>query len=237
VRLRHLVGEFHFKARAIVFDLDGVLVDTMPSIRAAWTRWAIERGVAPEEVLASIHMTGVELIRRFAPEVDPLAEARKISARQAGTEASLRRFEGALEMINRLPAHAWAIVTSARAEPALRHLNAAGLPVPNVLITAELTPLGKPDPSGYLLAAERLGLAPVECVAIEDSPAGLRAAIGAGMIAIAVTNTHPASELAHAGAVISSLAELEVVLGPGQDTRSMSVRRHRPSAGEDEQSP
>ena len=216
---------FQFDTRAIVFDLDGVLVDTMPSIRAAWTRWAIERGLEPEEVLASIHMTGVELIRRFAPGVDPLAEARKISTLQASTEAELSRFDGALELINRLPAGAWAIVTSARLEPALRHLAAAGLPVPRVLVTAELTPRGKPDPSGYRQAAERLGIAPAECVAIEDSPAGLRAAVDAGMTALGVTNTHPASELAQADAVISSLAELEVVLGPGQDLGRMSVRR------------
>jgi len=219
------VASFHFDARAIVFDLDGVLVDTMPSIRAAWTRWAMERGLEPEEVLASIHMTGVELIRRFAPGLDPLAEARKISTRQASTEAELSRFDGALEMINRLPAGAWAIVTSARLEPALRHLAVAGLPVPQVLVTAELTPRGKPDPSGYRLAAERLGIAPVECVAIEDSPAGLRAAVDAGMTTLGVTNTHPASELAQADAVISSLAELEVVLGPGQDLGRMSVWR------------
>jgi len=209
----------------MVFDLDGVLVDTMPSIRAAWTRWAAERGLAVEEVLASIHMTGVELIQRFAPGVDPLTEARKISAGQATNEGSLESFEGALAIITELPAEAWAIVTSARLEPALRHLRVAGLPVPQVLITAELTPRGKPDPSGYRLAARRLGVDPAECVAIEDSPAGLRAALDAGMTGIGVTNTHPASDLAHADGVIASLAELEVVLRPGENFRRMSIRR------------
>src|SRR5438132_567117 len=197
----------------------------MPSIRAAWTRWAMERGIPPEEVLASIHMTGVELIRRFAPGVDPLTEARRISSGQARSKRALKRFDGALEIMTRLPADAWAIVTSARLEPALRHLAAAGLPVPQVLVTAELTPRGKPDPLGYRLAAERLGIAPAECVAIEDSPAGLRAAVEAGMTALGVTNTHPASELGQADAVISSLAELEVVPGPGEDLGRMSVRR------------
>ena len=216
---------FHFDARAIVFDLDGVLVDTMPSIRAAWTRWAMERGIRPEEVLASIHMTGVELIRRFAPGVDPLTEARRISSGQARSKRALKRFDGALEIMTRLPADAWAIVTSARLEPALRHLAAARLPVPQVLITAELTPRGKPDPSGYRLAAEQLGIAPAECLAIEDSPAGLRAALDAGMTAIGVTNTHTASELSHAHAVIASLADLEIVLRPGQNLGRMSIRR------------
>ena len=127
--------------------------------------------------------------------------------------------------MTRLPADAWAIVTSARLEPALRHLAAARLPVPQVLITAELTPRGKPDPSGYRLAAEQLGIAPAGCLVIEDSPAGLRAALDAGMTAIGVTNTHTASELSHAHAVIASLADLEIVLRPGQNLGRMSIRR------------
>ena len=106
------MGAFH--AAAIVFDLDGVLVDTMPSIRATWTRWATERGLLPAEVLASIHMTGLELVRRFAPDVDPHAEVRRISAGQARTETALARFDGALELLEKLPAERWAIVTSAR---------------------------------------------------------------------------------------------------------------------------
>src|SRR5439155_24663349 len=166
---------------------------------------ATERGLAPQEVLASIHMTGVELIERFAPEVDPWAEARKISARQAKSEAALSRFDGALELLDRLPSDAWAIVTSARLEPALRHLAMAALPVPRVIITAEQTPRGKPDPTGYRLAAERLGVAPPDCMAIEDSPAGARAALDAGMNVLGVTNTHEPAELSGVHAVIASL--------------------------------
>ena len=209
----------------MVFDLDGVLVDTMPAIRATWMRWALERGLVPAEVLGSIHMTGVELIRRFAPELDPLTEIHRISAGQARTETSLRRFDGALELVTSLPADRWAIVTSARREPALRHLSAAGLPVPRVLVTADLTPRGKPDPSGYRLAADRLHVLPKECVAIEDSPAGLRAALDAGMKGVGVTNTHPASELAHADAVIASLGDLELVMRPGNDFVRMRIQR------------
>jgi len=222
------MGAFHFDAKAMVFDLDGVLVDTMPSIRAAWTQWAIDRNLAPADVLASIHMTGVELVRRFAPEVDPLAEVRRISAGQASTETALARFDGSLELLEILPPGRWAIVTSARQEPAVRHLTMAGLPVPHVLVTAEHTPRGKPDPAGYRLAAERLGVEARECIAIEDSPGGVRAARGAGMFTLAVTNTHEPSELRDAHAVISSLTDLEVSLRPGEDLGGMSVRwKHR----------
>jgi sugar-phosphatase len=222
------LAAFHFDASAIVFDLDGVLVDTMPSIRAAWTRWALERNLAPADVLASIHMTGVELVRRFAPDLDPHAEVRRISAGQASLERALARFDGSLELLEQLPAERWAIVTSARLEPAMRHLAMAGLPVPRVLITAELTPRGKPDPGGYRLGAERLGVPPGACLAVEDSPAGIRAARDAGMFTLGVTNTHAASELDGADAVIASLWELEVRLDPGQDLGRMRVRRkHR----------
>ena len=202
----------------MVFDLDGVLVDTMPSIRSAWTQWAIDRNLAPAEVLASIHMTGVELVRRFAPEVDPLTEVRRISARQASTETALARFEGSLELLESLPPERWAIVTSARQEPALRHLTMAGLPVPRVLVTAEQTPRGKPDPAGYRLAAERLGVNPADCVAIEDSPGGVRAARAAGMTTLAVTNTHEPGELREADTVISSLLDLDVTVATGAIT-------------------
>ena len=207
-----------------MFDLDGVLVDTMPSIRAAWTRWALARNLAPSEVLGSIHMTGVELARRFAPEVDPYEEVRRISAGQARTETVLARFEGSLELLERLPLDAWAIVTSARLEPAMRHLTMAGLPVPRVLVAAEETPRGKPDPAGYRLAAERLGTAPGDCLAVEDSPGGVRAARDAGMISVGVTNTHEASELHEADALIASLTDLEVVVSSSDGASRISVR-------------
>jgi mannitol-1-/sugar-/sorbitol-6-phosphatase len=207
----------------MVFDLDGVLVDTMPSIRAAWTQWALARNLAPAEVLGSIHMTGVELVRRFAPDVDPLEEVRRISARQARSETVLARFEGSLELLDSLPQEAWAIVTSARLEPALRHLTMAGLPVPRVLITAEETPVGKPDPAGYRLAAARLGAPPAECLAIEDSPGGVRAAREAGMTTIGVANTHQASELHEAHLVIKSLTDLEVRIPSSDGDSRISV--------------
>lgn len=204
------MGVLH--ARAVVFDKDGVLLDTMAVIRAAWADWARARGIDPDEVLASIHMTGYELLGRFAPTADPAAEFRWIAARQGGLESSVAVFDGAAELINELPPHAWAIVTSARREAARRHLTTAGLPVPEVMICAEDTPRGKPDPAGYLLAAERLGVPPQNCLAVEDAPAGIRAARDAGMVVVAVTNTHPRSELGEANTVISSLRELRVVL-------------------------
>jgi sugar-phosphatase len=216
---------FQFEARAIVFDLDGVLVDTMPRIRAAWGRWAVERGLSPAEVLSSIHMTAFELLERFAPNLDPAEEIRAIGAMLVQQESVVLGFDGSRELLGLLPAAMWAIVTSARREPAIRHLGQAGLPVPDVLISAEDTPRGKPDPAGYLLAASRLGVRPGDCVAIEDSPAGARAAAAAGMTVIGVATSHDAADLDAADAVVSSLAEIAVTLHPGEDVRRVSVRR------------
>jgi mannitol-1-/sugar-/sorbitol-6-phosphatase len=216
------VGVFH--ARAIVFDLDGVLVDTMPAIRGGWAQWATDRGLAAAEVLSSLHMTGAELIATFAPGADPTSEALAISARIAALETSIDAFEGSGELLARLPPDCWAIVTSARREAATRHLEKAGLPVPAILISAEDTPRGKPDPAGYSLAATRLDVQPAECLAIEDSVAGVRAARHAGMFVVGITTTHAAHELREADLVISSLGALDVSAKPGRISVSWKGR-------------
>jgi len=182
----------------------------MPAIRSAWAEWAIAHGVPAQAVLSQIHLTASELIRKFTPTLDATTEASAIAARQATVETNVAAFEGSRELIALLPAANWAIVTSARRELALRHLAMAGLPIPHVLVSAEDTPRGKPDPAGYRLAAKRLQVLPSGCLAIEDSPAGLRAAFAAGMATIGITSTYDAKELRHAEKVIRSLRELKV---------------------------
>ena len=211
-----------YRVRAIVFDLDGVLVDSMPAIRAYWTDWAGRHRVSPAAVLAELHLTAEELVRRFAPSLDAAAEARATAEGQARMETGITPLDGGRALIAGLPSNRWAVVTSGRRALALRHLALGRLPVPSVLITAEDTPRGKPDPAGYRLAAERLGVPSGECLAIEDSPAGVRAARDAGMAVIAVTNTHPANELGDADAVIDSLTSLR--LGVDRERLTIEVR-------------
>ena len=215
------MGVFH--ASAVIFDKDGVLLDTMAMIRAAWAAWARERGLDAEEVLDSIHMTGFELLARFAPSADPVEEFRWIGARQSALEPSIAAFEGAAELVGSLPRGAWAVVTSARREVSIRHLNIAGLPAPDVLIAAEDTPRGKPDPAGYRLAAARLGARPEDCVVVEDAPAGVRAGRDAGMFVIALATTHEPQRLREANVVLRSLADLEVDARPRQDAGRVRV--------------
>lgn len=200
------MGEF--QARAVLFDKDGVLLDTMAMIRSTWAEWAAYRGVDPREVLASIHLTAYELFARFAPSADPPAEIRWIAARQAALEPSIKAFDGAAELLASLPPGAWAVVTSARCEVSARHLRTAGIPVPSVLICAEDTPRGKPDPAGYLLAARRLDARPDDCVVVEDAPAGIRAGKAAGMFVVAIASTHDPDQLAEADAIVPSIRSL-----------------------------
>jgi sugar-phosphatase len=198
---------------AIVFDLDGVLVDSMPSVRAYWADWARRHQRDPEEVLASIHLTAEELVRKFAPDLDAAAEATRTADGQAEMEKEISVFAGARALILQVPRERWGVVTSARHALAVRHLRLGDFAIPEVLVTAEDTTRGKPDPAGYLLAASRLGFPASRCAAIEDSPAGVRAARDAGMFVFAVTNTHALGELTEANAIVDSLSSLQVKTG------------------------
>jgi sugar-phosphatase len=210
-------------ARAILFDLDGVLVDSMPAVRAAWTDWAGRRGLPVETVLASLHLTAEELVRKFAPGLDPAGEAHNVALRQASLDVRIAALEGSRELVGRLPRDSWAVITSGRRRLALRHLELGQLPIPEVLVTAEDTPRGKPDPAGYLLAAERLGLLPVDCLVIEDSPAGVLAGRNACMAVVAVTTSHAAGDLSDADAIVSSLSPLRPVIGVNGDLIGLEV--------------
>jgi sugar-phosphatase len=143
--------------------------------------------------------------------------------RQASLDVRIAALEGARELVRRLPRGGWAVITSGRRELALRHLQLGALPTPEVLVTAEDTPRGKPDPAGYLLAAERLGLAPVDCLVIEDSPAGVHAGRNARMAVVAVTTSHAASDLSDADAIVSSLSPLRPVIAVNGDLIGLEV--------------
>ena len=186
----------------------------MPAVRAAWTDWAGRQGLPAETVLSSLHLTAEELVRKFAPALDPVGEARAVATRQAGLDVRIVALEGARELVSRLPRDGWAVITSGRRDLARRHLELGHLPIPDVLITAEDTPRGKPDPAGYLLAAERLGVPAARCLVIEDTRAGVQAARSAGAAVVAVTTSHTAEDLADTDAVIRSLASVRPVLDP-----------------------
>ena len=200
-----------FTCEAIIFDLDGVLVDSDPISQRHWRRWADESGIPFEKVAASHHgRPTVEIIRDVAPHLDAEAEAKHKEGPEATDTDGLTAFEGASVLIEGLPDGRWTIATSGRRRTATTRLSHVGLPEPETLVTADDITDGKPAPDPYLLAAERLGVDPKHCVVFEDAPAGVASAQQAGARAIAVTTTNDAEALSAADAIVHRLADVHI---------------------------
>lgn len=200
-----------FDCDAILFDLDGVLVDSQLSIRRQWDRWVDQHAIPADRVAGATHgRRTVDTVRHLAPHLDADREARAIEEAQERDPAGVGALPGARELLATLPDGRWAVVTSATRALAASRLRACDLPVPAVLIAAEDVADGKPDPAGYLRAARTLGLDAAGCVVIEDAAAGALAGHRAGMRVISVG---PAAA-AHAQAVVVSLTELWATAGP-----------------------
>ena len=191
---------------AILFDLDGVLVDSTAYVERQWRDWATRRGLAVEPFLRVCHgRRAVETIRLAAPELDAEAEVARFPEFINDDGVHLEALPGAHQLLQGLPGGLWGVVTSGVRTSAARRIREAGLPAPRVLVGAEDVEHGKPNPEGYLLAADRLDVAPAGCVVIEDAPAGLEAARAAGMRALALASTHSADDLRCASMVITAL--------------------------------
>jgi sugar-phosphatase len=198
---------------AVLFDLDGVLVDSTAYVERQWREWAAWRGLDPAPFLRVCHgRRALETIRLAAPELDAEAEVARFREKLIEDDPVLAPVPGAAELLAAVPAGVWAVVTSGNRVTATRRLTSAGLPIPSVLVTAEDVGQGKPSPEGYLRAAERLGVSPAECVVIEDAPPGIEAGLAAGMRVVGLTSTYPPEALAAAHHRIAALSELRLVL-------------------------
>jgi sugar-phosphatase len=194
---------------AVVFDLDGVLIDSKQVVERVWRSWAEERGVPADAVLAFIHgRRAHEVVGRFAPQLDVAAEAQRVGRLEVDDSAGLRAIPGAFDCVSLARRGPWAIVTSGARELATTRLAVGGLPVPEVLIAAEDVANGKPDPEPYTRASWALGVPAHRCIAVEDAPAGITAAKRAGMIVLGVATTHPAGALAEADLVLGSVPDV-----------------------------
>jgi sugar-phosphatase len=200
-----------FCCAAILFDLDGVLVDSTRSVERQWRIWARERGIDEEKAVAIAHgVRAVEVIRAIAPHLDAEAEVVKLEALEAADHAGVAVMPGAIELVRAIPDGRWGVVTSGRRNLATARLQLAGIPSPPATVTASDVTNGKPHPEPYLKGAERLGVNPAECLVIEDAPAGIRSAHAGGMKVIALASTYPASALSEADAVVEKLKQIRV---------------------------
>ncbi|MFH9673973.1 HAD-IA family hydrolase [Streptomyces sp. NPDC017405] len=187
---RALPDAAELTCRAVLFDLDGVLVRSEAVVERSWTAWARGRGLDPADVLAACHgRRSVEVIAAFAPDLDAEAEAARLEAGQAEDIDGLARCAGADTVLAALSGAPWAVVTSGSRALAVSRLRGTGLPVPDVLITADDVERGKPAPDGYLAASAALGVPPADCVVVEDARPGVLAARAAGMRVVGVSGT------------------------------------------------
>ena len=194
---------------AILFDLDGVLMDSRVAVERAWERWAARHGIDPVAVLAEAHgRRTIDTIRAVAPLIDVEAEARLLEEAESVDFDGVTTLPGAAELLRSLPSGSWTVVTSGTRALATGRLTHGGLPIPEHLITADDIERGKPDPQPYLAGAAALGVDPSDCLVIEDAPAGIDAGKTAGMTVLALVTTFDASALAGADYVVGSLADV-----------------------------
>jgi mannitol-1-/sugar-/sorbitol-6-phosphatase len=196
---------------ALLFDMDGVLIDSTPAVARVWRRWALERGFDAEEVVARAHgRPSLTTIREYLPNADHEAENREVERREIEDLEGVLPLPGTLDLLAALPAERWTIVTSCTRALAEVRIKAAGLPLPTHLITSNDITHGKPHPEPYVKAAATLGFTAGECVVVEDAPAGIRSGKAAGAKVIAFKTTAPVSDLQRAGAdwILSNCANI-----------------------------
>ena len=201
------------RCRGLLFDLDGVLVDSTPAVARVWAWWAREHGFEPEEIVRKAHgRPSLATIRELLPHANHEAENREVERREIADVDGVIPLPGAMQMLQALPPTRWAIVTSCTRPLAGVRIRAAGLPEPKYVVSATEVSRGKPDPEPYLKGAYMLGFPAVECLVFEDAPAGIRAGKAAGARVVALRTTASDAELREAGAdwIVDDCSELLV---------------------------
>lgn len=183
-------------ARAALLDMDGTLVDSAAVVERLWWEWAEPHGLDRATVLETVHgRQGWRSMAMLLPERDHeinLVENQQMLAKESAEIDGVVEIPGAAAFLSALAPFPHAIVTSANNALMTARMGAAGLTIPALAITAERVTRSKPDPEGFLLAASTLGIAPTDCVVFEDSGAGIRAGLDAGMTVIGVGPHAPA---------------------------------------------
>jgi sugar-phosphatase len=196
---------------ALLFDLDGVLIDSTPAVARVWHRWAVEHGLDPETVVRMAHgRPSRSTIRELLPNADIDHEDREVERREIADLDGVVLLPGARELLNILPRERWTIATSCTRPLAEVRLRAAGLPIPSTMITSSDVKIGKPDPEPYVKAAAKLGFAASDCIVVEDAPAGIRAGKAAGARVIAFLTTMARRDLEDASAnwIVQNCADI-----------------------------
>ncbi len=220
---------FFIDCDAILFDLDGVLIDSTTCIERHWREWAQKHNIDIIKVLENAHgVRTIETIQKVAPHLDAEKEAVSFTAHEILDTEGVIAIPGAKALMSQLPPDQWAIVTSGGRELVQARLNSAGLPIPKFMVTGDDVTHGKPSPEPYLTAAKNLGIAPERCIVVEDAPIGVKSGKASGMKVIGVTSTHTRKELMAAG--VDFLVErLEIIrIHPEEDGLRLKIKSASP---------
>jgi sugar-phosphatase len=199
---------------ALLFDMDGVLVDSTPAVARVWRRFALEHGLDPTEVVRRAHgRPSIVTVRDYFPNANHEEMNRELERQEMEDLDGVVPLPGSLELLNSLPAERWTIVTSATRPLAEVRLRTAGLPIPERIVTANNIENAKPHPEPYLKAAAFLGFPASECIVVEDVPAGIQSGKAAGARVIAFPSTVGRPALASAGAdwILNNCADISVL--------------------------
>jgi sugar-phosphatase len=222
------------ETQALLFDMDGVLISSIGSVVRCWHRWCQMYAVPnPDQFQVPHGKRAIDIVRMLKPEFSEAQVAeglRVIEDLEIADTADLTVLPGVKDLLARLPPERWAIVTSATHRLLLGRLAAAGLPIPDRIISGDMVERGKPDPEPYRRGAELLGFAPADCIVVEDAPSGVGAGIAAGSRVLAILGTHTPEQLQAATWIARSLKDIDV----GSTPRALRLRFipvQPPSAG------
>lgn len=205
---------------AVIFDMDGTLIDSTPAVARAWDTWAIEHGVSAEDLAGHHGVPSAGVVRALLPDHRHESAIERINALEIEDVHDIVVLPGAVDALAALREARNAIATSCTLPLARARIAAAQLVPPAVLVTADQVARGKPAPDPFLLAARRLGVDPARCLVVEDAPAGLTAAEAAGCYRLAVVTTTPEEDL-RADGIVRNLGDVEFLV---VDDGSIRVR-------------
>jgi mannitol-1-/sugar-/sorbitol-6-phosphatase len=203
------------EGQCLLFDLDGVLVDSRAVVERVWQRWAQRHGIDPSGVVARAHgRRSIDSVRDFAPQLDAEREVEWLEQAELSDTDGLVALPGALDLYRAVPAERRAVVTSGGRALAEMRLRTTGFELPAVLVAADDVREGKPDPGGYLIGAKRLGREAGSAIVIEDAPPGVEAGRRAGATVLAVATTFAATQLVRAHVTVASLEAIRLLVEP-----------------------
>jgi sugar-phosphatase len=198
---------------AVLFDMDGTLIDSTPAVERSWISWGEEYNLTRAELSGNHGVPAAQILAKLLPAARLQEALERIEEIELADVEGILLLPGAAEALAALPSGRAAIVTSCTWALATARIAATRLLAPAVIVTADQVAIGKPDPAPYVLAAEKLGVDATACLVVEDAPAGLAAGRAAGAFRLAVSTTHTPEEL-EADAIVTDLNSVRFVSGP-----------------------